>query len=244
MIPKKIHYCWLGNPYPPKIIHYLETWKKFLPDYTWVKWDLERLPLTTSDWVREAYENKQYAFVADYIRFYAMYQEGGIYMDTDVQVLKSFDPLLHLPYFLGQEQTSNIVESGTFGAEAGTLWVEKVFNYYEGRHFQMEDGSFDRKPLPEIMRDIFQKNFGLSFIQKPSEFDSDNSAIQLLPVEYFSPKQWQTLELHVTKNTYSIHHFAGSWLPPVPWHIQAKRIIKAKIKSILGPRLVRILKRK
>ena len=106
MIPKIIHLCWLsGDPYPPKIAKCLKTWEKFLPDYEVVLWDTQRFDLNSSLWVKQAFEKKKYAFAADYIRFYALFHIGGIYLDSDVEVLKSFDDLLDLPYFIGAEKS-------------------------------------------------------------------------------------------------------------------------------------------
>lgn len=248
MIPKKIHYCWLsGDPLPPKLAYCIKSWQKKNIGYEFVKWDLNKFPLDSCCWVKEAFENKKYAFAADYIRLYAVYSEGGIYLDSDVESLRSFDDLLKYPYFLGQEDTPNIIEASTFGAVPHLEWVRKCLDYYNNRHFVKEDGSFDMKPLPEIMRDIFQANYGIEYISKPSDYDSSDNRIQLLPVDFFSPKNWQSLELHKTKNTYSIHHFAGSWLPPIPRMTLLKRKIKAKIKSSLSKKnidRIRVAKRK
>lgn len=105
MIPKKIHYCWLSNdPYPEKIEKCINSWKEKLPDYEIIKWDLNRFPLEKSLWVKQAYEARKYAFAADYIRLYALATEGGIYLDSDVEVLKSFDDLLDFPYFVMQRE--------------------------------------------------------------------------------------------------------------------------------------------
>lgn len=239
MIPKKIHFCWLGDSvYPKKARACIRSWKRFLPDYEIKCWGLQQFPLENNPWLKEAFENKKYAFAVDYMRLCALYQEGGIYFDTDVEVRKSFDDLLYLPYFLGQESTPNVVDVGTIGVAPHTPWVAKILEHYENRHFIRSDGSFDMTPLPQIMRDIFQKNYGLNFINKPSDFDLKNPAIQLLPVEYFSPKHWDSLEVYPTKNTYSIHHFAGSWLPPMPMKKRIKKEIKAKIKSLIGQRAV------
>ena len=102
MIPKILHLCWLsGDAYPAKIAKCIDSWKRVLPDYDIILWDTKRFPLSQSQWVREAFEKKKYAFAADYIRFYALYTMGGIYLDSDVEVLKSFDDLLDLPYFMG-----------------------------------------------------------------------------------------------------------------------------------------------
>lgn len=235
MIPKKIHFCWLSNEaFPKKNRECINSWKKFLPEYEFIKWDFSRFPLQQSDWVREAFENKKYAFAADYIRLFALYNEGGIYLDTDVEVKKSYNDLLDRPYFMGCESTPNIIEAATIGVEPHSVWLKNILKHYEDRHFVHLDGSFDTEPLPQIMRDILQKNYGLKFIDKPSNFNPSDSAIQLLPVEYFSPKHWDTKELYPTKNTYSIHHFAGSWLPPEPMKERIKKGIRKSVSLLLG----------
>ena len=122
MIPKVIHYCWLsGDPIPEKLQRCMDSWKKFLPDYEFVLWDLERFDIKTSQWVKEAFEARKYAFAADYIRLYAVYNYGGIYMDMDVEVVRPFDDLLASPYILGLESEKG-VEAGVFGAERYSLF--------------------------------------------------------------------------------------------------------------------------
>ena len=116
-IPKIIHYCWLSeNPVPEDMLRYMATWKEHLSDYEFIKWDFNRFDINSSVWVKEAFENKKYAFAADYIRFYALYHMGGIYLDSDVEVLKSFDDLLDLPYFVGAEKAQT-PEAAVIGAE-------------------------------------------------------------------------------------------------------------------------------
>ena len=157
MIPKQIHLCWLsGDPYPAKIEKCLASWKKFLPDYEVVLWDTKRFDLDAVPWVKQAFEAKKYAFAADYIRFYALYNYGGIYLDSDVEVLRSFDPLLDLPYFAGAE-TAGTIEAAVLGAEKGCDWIKQCLDYYEGRSFIREDGSYDIRMLPEIMQEQIPK---------------------------------------------------------------------------------------
>ena len=116
MIPKIIHLCWLsGDAYPAKIAKCLKTWRQHLPDYEIMLWDTQRFDMNSSQWVRQAFECKKYAFAADYIRFYALYHHGGIYLDSDVEVLKSFDDLLDLPYFVGAEKAQT-PEAAIMGA--------------------------------------------------------------------------------------------------------------------------------
>lgn len=212
MIPKIIHYCWLsGEAYPTKIQDCMNSWKRFLPDYDFVLWDLNRFDLKSSVWVKEAVENKKYAFAADYIRIYALYNYGGIYLDSDVEVLKPFDDLLHLPYFLGKENTASGIEAATMGFEKGHPLLESLLKKYEGRHFHSGVGKFETLPLPFVIRRCIDERFKYVSIPDVESFDYSNDVVSILPVDYFSPKDYQTRELKVTRNTYSIHHFSGSW---------------------------------
>ena len=130
MIPKIIHYCWLSNdPIPTNLQKYMKSWEKYLPDYEFWLWDFNRFDINSSIWVKEAFEAKKYAFAADYIRCYALYNYGGIYLDMDVEVLKSFNDLLHLPYFLCQEEKAPI-EAAVIGSEKHNKLFEKMQEYY------------------------------------------------------------------------------------------------------------------
>lgn len=212
MIPKIIHYCWLsGDVYPEYVAACIRSWKEKLSDYEIVLWDKNRFDINQSVWVKEAYENKKYAFAADYIRIYALYNYGGIYLDSDVEVLKSFDDLLHLPYFLGKENTASGIEAATMGFEKGHPLLESLLKKYEGRHFHSGVGKFETLPLPFLIRRCIDEEFKYVSIPNIEFFDYGNDVISVLPVDYFSPKDYQTRALKVTRNTYSIHHFSGSW---------------------------------
>lgn len=198
MIPKKIHYCWLGNDsFPEKIAYCISTWHKYLPDYELVLWDRERFDIHSVPWVEEAYEAKKYAFAADYIRCYALYHEGGIYLDSDVEVLRSYNDLLSRPYFIGHEQFTERIEAATLGFEAGHPLWKAMLDYYAHRHFKTEAG-YDTKPMPYIMREMIDQ-LGLQ--------------LDILPSDYFSPKVDE--EIRQTERTYSIHHYAGTWRNPL-----------------------------
>ena len=123
MIPKIIHYCWLSNdPIPDVLLKYMNSWKEHLPDYDFMLWNFDRFDINSSIWVKEAFENRKYAFAADYIRLYAVYHYGGIYLDMDVEVIKSFDSLLNNKSILGWE-TQKGIEGGIFGAEKEAVWL-------------------------------------------------------------------------------------------------------------------------
>lgn len=232
MIPKIIHYCWLSNdPIPTNLQRYMESWKKHLPDYEFWLWNFTRFDINSSIWVKEAFEVKKYAFAADYIRCYALYNYGGIYLDMDVEVLKSFNDLIHLPYFLCQEQHSPI-EAAVMGAEKYSRLFEGMVKYYENIHFIQKDGSFDTKILPCIMDNVIQQNFEIKRITSIEQFDTSPDKINILPPDWFSPKSYKTGRIHLTKNTYTIHHFAGSWIP-----------LNKRLKHILRQILGRIIQR-
>lgn len=200
MIPKIIHYCWLsGDEIPDTLKKCMESWRKYLPDYTFMLWDRSRFDIESVPWVKEAFEVKKYAFAADYIRLYAVYNYGGIYMDMDVEVLKSLNPMLTRPYILGYEK-QNGIEAGIFGGEKGGEWLKKCLDYYDGRHFIDKNGEMDTLPLPRIMYKCLS---------------DDIKTMTIFPNEYLTAKSYYTGEITVTENTYSIHHFAGSWHSPL-----------------------------
>lgn len=214
MIPKIIHYCWLSDDeMPEKLLKCIDSWKRFLPDYKLVKWDLKRFPLDKCIWVKEAFERKKYAFAADYIRLYALATEGGIYLDSDVEVLKSFDSLLDLPYFVCKENSPNGLEAATIGAEKGCPWIVKSLQYYDGKHFVEANGTLRTKVLPTILKQSIVANYKMVYVSRLSEILRDENIVYVLPSDYFSPKNEATKKIMVTGNTYSIHHFAGTWVP-------------------------------
>lgn len=213
MIPKIIHYCWIsGDPFPEKIQKCFDSWKRVLPDYEIIVWDYEKAHAIGSKWVNEAIETKKYAFVADYIRFYALYHFGGIYLDSDVEVLKSFNDLLHLRYFIGKEKDSvGGIEAAILGAEKELKWVKLCLDYYSGRPFINMFGDLQTIELPLIMRQNLSNSYELVDCNKLDDWKWTENTIYLFPVDWFSPKSWRTLEIELTNKTYSIHHFSASW---------------------------------
>lgn len=249
MIPKIIHYCWLsGDAYPRDVKACIKSWKKFLPDYEIWLWDLNRFPLDKHPWVKEAFELRKYAFAADYIRIYALYNYGGIYLDSDVEVLKSFNDLLDLPYFIGQENSPSGIEAATIGAEPGNPFLKKMLDSYEDRHFKLADGTPDiSKPLPYAMRECIEQNFKYHLMESGrNAFIDDQNIVNVFPVDFFSPKEWYSQQMTVTENTYSIHHFASSWMPadrkPVKKsafrrlidNLRVKIAFRQRIKNLFG----------
>lgn len=213
MIPKIIHYCWLGDdPYPKKIQFCIDSWKRLLPDYELMLWDKHRFDIESVRWVKEAYQQKKYAFAADYIRCYALYNYGGIYLDSDVEVVRSYNELLELPYFLGRERVSGHIEAATMGFEKSHPLFRYLMDYYE-RHAFIENGKLNTRPMPRIIRDITTAYYREVDIEQPEDFVHQEDVLNILPSDYFSPKENE--HIYQTENTYSIHHYTGTWHSPI-----------------------------
>lgn len=235
-IPKVIHYCWLsGDPFPSKIQKCIDSWKKYLPEYEIKLWDTKSFDLESSIWVKQAFEKKKYAFAADYIRLYALYTEGGIYLDSDVEVLKTFNDLLDLPYFACTEG-HNIMEAGAFGALNGQDWIKDCLEYYDNRPFIKEDSTLDTWPLPQIMMKQIKINYNPevidkeNFIKNINNFEIDKK-FYMLPKEYFCAKDMGTGVIQKTDETYAIHHFEMSWMPKSQTFLPD---LKRRIIKIIG----------
>lgn len=207
MIPKVIHYCWFGRGQMPELaIKCIESWKKYLPEYEIKEWNEDNFDLNLYPYAREAYDNRKFAFVTDIVRLYALYTEGGIYMDTDVEVLKSLDPLLNHCAFSGFEDGVN-VPTGIMASEKGGKWAKENLEYYNNRHFVGKDGSFDLRTNVYTITQYMLK-YGL---KQDNTYQDFKDLITMYPKDYFCPLSVDGYDLNITENTYTIHHFMGSW---------------------------------
>lgn len=213
LIPKKIHYCWFGrNPKPELAEKCIESWKKFCSDYEIIEWnednyDIQSAPL----FVRQAYEAKKWAFVTDYVRLEVVYKNGGVYLDTDVEVIKELDELLKYRAFFGRQNESMINTGLGFGAESFNPFLKSLMTTYHCIAFLKEDGSYDTTPCPERDTKVFFE-YGLN---EGNSLQIIFDGIACLPIDYLSPKDYMTGKLRVTDNTYTIHHFAESWMSEI-----------------------------
>ena len=208
MIPKVIHYCWFGRGKMPEMaLKCIESWKKYLPEYKIKEWNEDNFDLDMYPYVREAYDNRKFAFVTDVVRLYALYHEGGVYMDTDVEVLKSLDPFLHHNAFSGFEDEKNI-PTGIMGSEKGGRWAKENLDYYNDKHFINEDGTMDVTTNVQTITNIMLP-YGL---KQNNSYQDFPGLITFYPKDYFCPKSYKDGKIYLTKNTVTIHHFAGSWL--------------------------------
>jgi len=213
MIPKTIHYCWFGRgQMPPLAVKCIESWKKFLPDYSLKEWNEDNFDVSANKYVRQAYENRKFAFVTDYVRLYALYTEGGVYMDTDVEVLGSYDNFLHHTAFSGFETDGN-VPTGMMAAEKGSLWAKELLDGYKDRVFIKEDGSFDTTTNTFVIT-RYMVDKGLVLNNRYQDFPG---LCTMYPADFFCPKDHRTGKIRCTKNTVCIHHFAGSWIDHTWW---------------------------
>ncbi len=218
-IPKKIHFCWLsGEEYPELIQKCISSWKNKLPDYEIKCWDTKSFDVNICQYTKEAFQAGKYAFVSDYVRLYALYYEGGIYLDSDIEVLKKFDDLLDNSAFTGFEKSDGIVAAWIFGSEKGNPLFKEFLDYYADRHFILPNGEYDLTPNPFPITDICVKH-GLLLNGCKQKLDW----ITIYPRDYFCPYNRATEELNITPNTYTIHYFNGAWISDDKKRIITKR---------------------
>lgn len=231
MIPKKIHYCWFGKGKMPELaLKCIESWRVNLPDYELKEWNENSFDINSNFYVKEAYESRKFAFVTDYVRLYALYTEGGIYMDTDVEVLKNIDSFLDLPAFSGFEDNVHI-PTGIMAAEKGSVWAGWQLKYYDDRHFLLPDGTLDLTTNVEIIGRLMEEK---GFILRNGLYNFQN-IITIFPRDYFCPKSHTTGKIELTQNTYTIHHFAGSWK-------STSDRLKRRIVHLIGVKMAHRLK--
>ena len=223
-IPKIIHYCWFGgNPLPEMAQKCISSWKKYCPGFEIMEWNEDNFDLNMNDYVREAYKAKKWAFVSDVARLYALVNYGGIYMDTDVEVIKPLDELLEYEAVSGFESPTQI-PTGLMACEKGHRMFVELLNDYEGSHFIRKDGSLDLTTnVTRITNNCLK--YGL-------ELNNEKQCVNgftLLPRDYLCPKDHETKEINITKNTLTIHHFDGSW------HSDEDRYVEQLMKKIKIP---------
>lgn len=212
MIPKVIHYCWVGGaPKPRSVLYCIESWKKHCPGYEIKEWNESNYDFTSNIYMKQAYENKKWGFVPDYARLDIVYKHGGIYFDTDVELVKNIDHLLDQKAFFGFENTGNgeyYVNCGHgFGAEAGHEVIRDLRDRYDDAGFINKDGSLNMLPSPHYTTESLMK-YGL--IRKDQ--DQKIQDFMVFASDVFCPKNFKTGQIKKTSRTVSIHHFTASWL--------------------------------
>jgi mannosyltransferase OCH1-like enzyme len=207
MIPKVIHYCWFGgNPLPPLAVKCIESWKKHCPDYEIKEWNESNFDVNFNEYSKEAYKAKKWAFVSDVARLHVIYTEGGIYLDTDVEIIKPLDCFLNSTMFIGFENNEFIATGLGFGAEENFHIVKKMLDIYNDISFLNPNGTFDTTPCPEYNTEIMRQE---GFIINNTKQTIKN--VTVYSTEYFCPKDYKTNKLKITPNTHTIHHYDASW---------------------------------
>ena len=225
-IPKIIHFCWFGGKEKPsKVQKCIDSWHKYLSDYEFMEWNESNFHINSNEYVKQAYEEKKFAYVSDYARIKALYQYGGIYMDTDVMVYKSFNDLLDNKCILGFEEEYYIATSFMACVPKHEL-IKEFIDKYENVSFYNSDKSLDLTTNVQRLTQILEDR-GLVRTNKFQKLCD----ISIYPQEYFSPYDYANCIRKNTENTYCEHLFLVSWLP---WTIKAKKAIKKIIIPILG----------
>jgi len=222
MIPNTIHYCWFGrNPKPKLAEKCIKSWKKYCPDYEIIEWNEDNFDIASAPlYVRQAYEAKKWAFVTDYVRLWAMTKYGGIYMDTDVEVVKPLDQFLNHDAVSGfQSQTE--IQTGLMACREGFPLFLELLGEYDTLSFVNENGTYDLTPNVDRITQLcsqygFEANGEFQIVE----------GFALYPVEYFCPLDWNTKVLNKTKNTHAIHWFSASW-----WDEQTRKNHQAYLKE-------------
>ena len=236
-IPKIIHYCWFGKKEKPYIVKKcIKSWKDNLNDYEIIEWNEENFDINCNKFIKEAYERGMYAFVSDYVRVFVLYNYGGIYLDTDVEVFKSFDDLLVNDSFWGFEE-KNFIATSTIGAKKGNILIKEFLDLYTNRVFIKENGEIDTLTNVAIISTIL-KDKGLKL---NGEYQKIEYIGTFYPQEYFSPYDYINCYSKQNNKTYAIHYFYKSWLP---FSAKVKSCIKKVLIKIIGGKNLAMIREK
>ena len=241
MIPKTIHYCWFGrNPLPESALKCIASWRKFFPDYEIIEWNEDNFDVNSIPYTAEAYEAKKYAFVSDYARFKILYEHGGIYFDTDVEVIKSFNDILERGAFMGFELAAPLgaVNPGLgLGVAPGLGLYNELLKKYAGLTFLNDDGSMNLTTIVKYTTDLLIEH-GL----QPTDEIQTVAGITVYPKEYFNPLNDNTGTLEITPNTHSIHWYDKTWLEVSPWRMKLSRFAHRYLGYDISRRIRELLR--
>ena len=210
MVPKIIHYCWFGGaPMPPSVQNCIDSWKKYCPDYELRLWDEKSFPLSSCSYVQEDYRNRKWAFVTDYVRFDVLYRYGGVYFDTDVELIRGIDDLVAKGPFMAMEGESECMVATGLGmaSDKGNPLLKEILDYYHNAHFEEENGYLStRNTVVEIVSNLLKKK-GFRNENRIQEI----AGFTIYPPSWFCPYDYSTGKLTITEDTRSIHHYDASW---------------------------------
>lgn len=239
MIPKIIHYCWFGgNPLPELAIKCIESWKKFLPDYEIKEWNETNFDVNIIPYTSEAYKAKKYAFVSDYARFWILYKYGGLYFDTDVEVIKNMDHIIAKGPFMGCERSATDTSAASvapglgLGVNPGLGLYKELLDLYKELSFVKDDGGLNLKTIVEYTTETLGVH-GFECSDKPQFC----AGVWIYPQEYFCPLHMENNRkgLFITDNTYTIHWWAASWRPK---SVERLARLKVRLMDIFGDKFI------
>lgn len=233
MIPKVIHYCWFGKkPLPELVIKCLDSWKIHCPDFQIIRWDETNIDLSSCKFAKQAYDAGKWAFVSDYVRLKVIYDNGGIYLDTDVELIKPLTDMLIYPAYFGLESNKDgwHINSGLgFGAVKGHSYIFTLLHEYEDIEFMKDDGTYNLTPCPIRETDVLIREG-----YKPDGQSQMFNNIMIFSSDYFSPIS-MTGQRNFTKNTHSIHHYNASWFTEIKQAgLKRKRLLIRLFGEFIG----------
>lgn len=240
MIPKVIHYCWFGgNSLPESALKCIDSWRKYLPDYEIKLWNEDNFDVNIIKYTREAYGAKKYAFVSDYARFWILYNYGGLYFDTDVELISPIDDIIARGPFMGCERSADASASALnmgvapglgLGVNPGLGLYDEILKYYGTLNFLNPDGSPNTLDTIVTITSRILCSRGLKLTKEIQQC----AGVWIYPNDYFSPKDIDTKKITITENTRSIHHYDASW---AEWYDRAAGERGPKLKRIFGDKI-------
>lgn len=238
-VPKLIHYCWFSNNQKPhSVIQFIDNWKSMLPDYEIKEWNESNFDIHCCEYVRQAYQEKKYAFVSDYARLHALYNLGGIYLDTDVEVVKSLEPLLTDHVVLGFEEF-NYIATSTIIAPKHSKFIKDFMDSYHSRSFYKENGELDQTTNVQKLTKILD-SCGLIRNNQEQLLNYYDEKILILDQLKLSPMDYPNSINKADETTYTIHHFGQTWASN---KIKTKKILKKIILIIIGGKGLKYFRR-
>jgi mannosyltransferase OCH1-like enzyme len=233
---KTIHYCWFGRGEKPKLVKKcIASWEKYLSDYKIQEWNEDNFDINKNTFISQAYSDRNFAFVSDYVRAYVLFNYGGIYMDTDVEVLASFDKFLGDKMFLGFEE-GNFVGTCVIGTEKGSELMENYLKHYDSITYFNPDGTKYVDTNVVLMTKLLEEK-GLKLNNEKQTIDS----ITVYPRTYFSPYDYINGISYITDESAAVHHFAQLWLPK---KVRLKTDVKKMIAKVIGGENIKKIREK